>query len=211
MFSLLASKCGRAIDVVFVVDSSTNVGMTNFNSVKSYLFEVVGLYTIGPTAVQVGIIRYSTSPSAVVTLGRNSDLNSLRLSIESISYLPGSANTAAAINLATEELNANGRNGVPKVLVVITATASDDPDATVVVATNALSQGIELFAIGIGGAVSQQELNSIATDPDSNHVLRAADFRTDSLGDVMNPVVMGTCTGNFLSSCIIKFYACVMQ
>jgi hypothetical protein len=43
-------------------------------------------------------------------------------------------------------------------------------------AAAARQQGIELFAVGVGNFVSTQELNEIATDPDSSHVCTVQDF-----------------------------------
>ena len=139
------------------------------------------------------MVRYSSDPSTVVMLGADSDTTSLQLSIDSIPYVPGSVNTASAINHAIQELNMNGRSGFPKIAILLTASESDDIVATASAATEAQSQGIQLFVVGVGGAVNEQELNSISTD--SDHLFRVADFMMDSIGAVSNSLVSRTCTG----------------
>ncbi len=179
--------------MVFVIESSSSIGISNFNLIKNYLSDVVEQYTIGSTDTHVGVVRYSTDPSTVVMLGADSDTASLQLSIGSIPYVPGSVSTASAINHAVQELNMNGRSGVPKIVILLTASESDDIVATASAATETRSQGIQLFVVGVGGEVNEQELNSIVAD--SDHLFRTTDFMMDSIGAVSNSLVSRTCTG----------------
>ena len=51
-------------------------------------------------------------------------------------------------------------------------------------AMNLNGSGIEVFAVGIGSGISRSELQSVASYPDSNHVLAVRGF--DALDEIMN-------------------------
>lgn len=51
--------------------------------------------------------------------------------------------------------------------------------------------GIHMLAIGVGNAVSDTELNAIASDPDSQNVYRAATF--DSLASLQGLLAAKAC------------------
>ena len=72
---------------------------------------------------------------------------------------------------------ANGdRPGVPNIGIIVTDGRSNDPAKTQAMAQAARQAGIELFSVGVGSGVSRSELNTMATDPDTNHVFMVDDF-----------------------------------
>ena len=202
LHSTTEPDCEHAIDIMLVLDFSSSVGISNFNTVKQFLIDLVGHYEIGSNTVRFGAIRYSTLASVVIPLGAHSDLLSLQNAINGIDYLPGSANTGDAIKLATQQFSINGRPGVPKVCIKLTDGESNDFAATTVAARDAQNTGIEIFAIGIGRSVTQQELNIIASDPDITHVFEVVDFDKASFDDILSTLVRNTCSGKIILHCI---------
>ena len=202
LHSTTEPDCERAIDIMLVLDFSSSVGISNFNTVKQFLIDLVGHYEIGSNTVRFGAIQYSTLASVVIPLGAHSDLLSLQNAINGIDYLPGSTNTGDAIKLATQQFSINGRPGVPKVCIKLTDGESNDLAATTVAARDAQNTGIEIFAIGIGRSVTQQELNIIASDPDITHVFEVVDFDMASFDDILSTLVRNTCSGKIILHCI---------
>lgn len=96
--------------------------------------------------------------------------------------------TNLGIDSAVAEYSTSTRP-VTKNIVVITDGASNDPAATVASANTAISQGIRLFAVGIGSGVNYDELLAITGDPD--RVYTASNF--DSLAALLAPVSDDVC------------------
>ncbi|KAK3581063.1 hypothetical protein CHS0354_033849 [Potamilus streckersoni] len=55
--------CLHKADLVFLVDSSSSVGNTNFQKVEHFLKDVVTKLDVGPDRVHVGLMTYSSYPS----------------------------------------------------------------------------------------------------------------------------------------------------
>ena len=93
-------------------------------------------------------------------------------------YLGGNTATGAALTFAKDHLF-NKRNGhrknAKKVAIVITDGESLQDDPTVP-AKELRRSGVEIFAIGVGDKVNQEELRTIATNPDKEHVFHVDNF-----------------------------------
>jgi collagen type VI alpha len=129
-----------------------------------------------------------------IELGSINTPNGFRQAVVQIPFRPGRTNTAAAIELARQQFIQNGREGVPHAIVLITDGLSNDKDATIQAAVNARGNGIEIFAIGVGAGVDSDELNAIATDPDSTHVSLLNSFSAQTLGSILKPLAQRVCT-----------------
>ncbi|PVD21494.1 hypothetical protein C0Q70_19668 [Pomacea canaliculata] len=86
---------------------------------------------------------------------------------------------------------AGQRAGVPKIAIVVTDGKSNSPTSTTAAAKAARDAGIHMLAIGVGTAVDDNELNSIASDPDSQNVYKAATF--DSLKSLQGLLAAKAC------------------
>ncbi|XP_005096189.2 collagen alpha-6(VI) chain [Aplysia californica] len=81
------------------------------------------------------------------------------------------------------------REGVRKVIIVLTDGNSQQPDVTKAEAHKALEAGLEVFAIGVGHAVSEEELHNIASD--SKHVFIVGSYQM--LDDILDRLAFETC------------------
>jgi hypothetical protein len=57
--------------------------------------------------------------------------------------------------------------------------------------------GVHMLAIGVGSGVDDNELNAIASDPDSQNVFKAATF--DSLSALQNLLAAKACERKYLA------------
>lgn len=185
--------CGRTLDIIFILDSSSDVGDVHFNSLKIGLSDILEQYQIGFDSIRVGVMCSSTDPMFIIELGSHGDVSSLQTSIANIPYVPADSNMPGAIDITVQKLNTNGRNGIPKLIIVLTATNTNNVASLSASAMNAANQGFDIFAVGIAGVVTDLELNTIASDV--SHVYRVSNFMLPSFDDITNGLITRTCSG----------------
>ena len=125
------SKC--PVDVVIVLDMSSNIGTTNFNLIKSFVSEFVGYLDVESGNTRVGLVTYSSNVGTSFYLSAYSSVASVQSAIMSLGYFGGSTNTAGALTFVRNTMltAATGdRSEVPNVVVLLTDGQSDDSTAT---------------------------------------------------------------------------------
>lgn len=187
--SLKYRDCLGPIDIAFLLDGSGSVGSNNFEIMKTFVTNVIKRFT--ERDGQFAIAQYSFD--CVI------HYNFFQLKIEDqtwesnvsgIKYLRGGTYTAAAIQKLLDKLftsDGGARLSAKKVLLVITDGESNDRSSLKYVASQAEAKNIVRFAIGVGDAFNnfraKEELNTIASDPDVDHVFNVKDF--DALKNIL--------------------------
>jgi len=111
--------------------------------------------------------------------------------IDGIKYPGGGTKTGAALNKAKSELfEKSARAGVPNIAIVITDGKSKDSIGAP--AQQLRDSGCTVFSVGIGKNYNEEQLREMATDPDSQHVMKA-DF--DALDAIIETIVGNACKG----------------
>lgn len=99
-----------------------------------------------------------------------------------------------ALNAAFNQLyKVNSRQGVPNILIVLTDGKSYD-DVTAP-AQKLRDSGVTIFAIGVGKGSDLNQLKSIATDPDAEHMFVVKNF--DLLDTIIKTIKEKACEGTF--------------
>ena len=135
IFSDTAAPPRCPIDVVIVVDESGSIGTANFDLVKSFLSQLVGLMDIDSNNTRVGLVTYATNVGTSFNLDVYSSVASVQSAISSLGYSGGDTytNKALAYVRTTMLTSAAGdRIDVPNVVVVLTDGVSTDQVATLV-------------------------------------------------------------------------------
>ena len=164
-------------DVIFLIDSSGSVGQSNFEIEKQFIYNFTKAIHIGPTKVQVGVVRYSYAPDTVIHLKDSKSESDLRRAIQGMEFRLGASNTDLALSHAyyngftTEEWD---RPNVPDFLVLLSDGQYFDNQATIAEAEQIHKSNITVYAIGIGTNVNSREMADIATD--RNHVFVVPDY-----------------------------------
>ena len=182
---------------MFVLDSSGSILPDSFQNMKEYVGNFVSSFAFSTDGAQFGVVSFSNDAQVDIPLG--TDQNDFNTALQGLQQLLGTTNTAAGINLAIEQFENNGRAGVPMVMFVITDGNSTDRASTMSAAAIARGMGITVFSIGIG-SVDVNELNEIASDPDSDHVFLIEDFTPESFQQVLSPLVQQICSRKFTFS-----------
>lgn len=174
------------MELVFVIDSSESVGPENFEIIKDFVAALVDRLTVGRNATRVGLVLYSLEVQLVFNLARYTTKQDVKQAIRRILYIGEGTYTGTAIRKATQEAFYSTRTGVRKVAIVITDGQTDkrEPVKLDIAVREAHAANIEMYALGIVNASDPtqneflQELNLIASDPDSEHVYYIDDFNT---------------------------------
>ena len=187
------------IDLYFVLDRSGSVGSNNYELMKTFAYDIVNGFDIGPDDTQVGIISYSSNARFDFHLNTYQNKASLLNAINSVSYTGGLTNTAAALNLLHSQGYTSSNGGrptsqaIPRVAVVVTDGFSNSFTPTVTAANDVHNAGIETFAVGVGLNVNNNELNAIASDP--SFVSLLSGFDPSQFENVQRVISSEACIG----------------
>ncbi|XP_063355084.1 collagen, type XXVIII, alpha 2a [Pelmatolapia mariae] len=180
-------KCKeRPMELVFVIDSSESVGPENFEIIKDFVTRLVDRTTVGRNTTRIGLVLYSLDVHLEFNLARYISKQDIKQAIRKMLYMGEGTYTGTAIRKATQEAFFSARPGVRKVAIVITDGQTDkrEPVKLDVAVREAHAANIEMYALGIVNSSDPtqaeflQELNLIASDPDSEHVYLIDDFNT---------------------------------
>ncbi|MED6259054.1 hypothetical protein ATANTOWER_016290 [Ataeniobius toweri] len=164
-------------DIVLLVDGSWSIGRINFKTIRNFIARMVGVFDIGPNNVQIALAQYSGDPRTEWHLNTHSTRDSLLKAINDLPYKGGNTMTGMALRyiLQNNFQPAVGlRSDSRKIGVLITDGKSQDE---IIIKSQSLrDSGIELYAIGVKNA-DENELRSIASDPDEIHMYNVADFK----------------------------------
>jgi hypothetical protein len=129
--------CSAALDIFFVIDSSSSVGSANFRTQKNFLVNLTNSLDISSSKVRVGVAQFGYDSRIERSLsGSKSDVVS---TLTNLPYLSQYTNTLAGIYAALTDITGTcqnngtyryapkGRANVPKVLVIITDGVSNAP------------------------------------------------------------------------------------
>uniref|UniRef100_A0AAR2KZ53 Collagen alpha-1(XII) chain n=1 Tax=Pygocentrus nattereri TaxID=42514 RepID=A0AAR2KZ53_PYGNA len=169
-------KTTAQADIVLLVDGSWSIGRLNFKTIRAFIARMVGVFDIGPDRVQIGLAQYSGDPKTEWHLNAHKTRESLLEAVANLPYKGGNTLTGLALNYILQnnfKTNVGMRPNSRKIGVLVTDGKSQDD--VIANSQNLREQGIELYAIGVKNA-DENELRSIATDPDDIHMYNVADF-----------------------------------
>ncbi|XP_029903663.1 collagen alpha-1(XII) chain-like [Myripristis murdjan] len=184
-------KTTAKADIVLLVDGSWSIGRLNFKTIRAFIARIVGVFEIGPDRVQIGLAQYSGDPKTEWHLNAHSTRDSLLEAVVNLPYKGGNTMTGMALNYILQnnfKANVGMRPDSHKIGVLITDGRSQDE---IVLSSQRLrDQGIELYAIGVKSA-DENELRTIATDPDEIHMYNVNDFTV--LLDIVDDLTINLC------------------
>ncbi|CAH1233664.1 UMOD [Branchiostoma lanceolatum] len=166
----------QAVDLVFLI-ARPHSAVSNAD-VKMFMKSVVAALNVSHTAARVAVIEYTSVMHSHFDLPTHLTKAQVTSAIDGIptwSRYGAHTKTGSAIKYATDYLS--WRNGIPKVLVVI--TDSDSDDYVTGPAQSAKNAGLILASVGVGTSVNSSELDTIATNSSYRFTISA---HTDIVG-----------------------------
>ncbi|XP_059376861.1 collagen alpha-1(XII) chain-like isoform X4 [Carassius carassius] len=181
-------KTTAQADIILLVDGSWSIGRLNFKTIRSFIARMVGVFDIGPDRVQIGLAQYSGDPKTEWHLNAHRTRKELLDAVANLPYKGGNTLTGLALNYILQnnfKANVGMRPNSRKIGVLVTDGKSQDD--IIANSQKLRDQGIELYAIGVKNA-DENELRSIASDPDEIHMYNVADFSflLDIVDDLTN-------------------------
>uniref|UniRef100_A0A8C7CYM2 Collagen alpha-1(XII) chain n=1 Tax=Oncorhynchus kisutch TaxID=8019 RepID=A0A8C7CYM2_ONCKI len=169
-------KTKARADIVLLIDGSWSIGRLNFKTIRSFISRMVGVFDISPDRVQIGLAQYSGDPKTEWHLNAHRTRASLLEAVANLPYKGGNTLTGLALNYILQnnfKENVGMRPNARKIGVLVTDGKSQDD--IIANSQKLRDQGIELYAIGVKNA-DENELRSIASDPEEIHMYNVADF-----------------------------------
>ncbi|KAF4084089.1 hypothetical protein AMELA_G00124740 [Ameiurus melas] len=185
-------KTTAQADIVLLVDGSWSIGRLNFKTIRAFIARMVGVFDIGPDRVQIGLAQYSGDPKTEWHLNVHRTRDSLMEAVGNLPYKGGNTMTGLALNYILQnnfKANVGMRPNSRKIGVLITDGKSQDD--IIANSQNLRDSGIELYAIGVKNA-DENELRSIASDPDEIHMYNVMDF--SFLLDIVDDLANNLCS-----------------
>ncbi|KAL7976790.1 hypothetical protein Chor_008739 [Crotalus horridus] len=155
-------ECKRVnrLDLVFVIDSSTSIGGTNYALVQNFIIGIVNKSYVDIDHVQFGAIKYSDNPEIMFKLNTYNKKSDIIQFIQNDVLLKGNTYTAKALQLSksllTKENGSRLHQGVPQVLMVITDGESHDRAKLDSISNELRKKGTIIYAIGIKDAKPEE-------------------------------------------------------
>ncbi|XP_035526627.1 collagen alpha-2(VI) chain [Morone saxatilis] len=197
-------RCG-ALDIVFVIDSSESVGLTNFTLEKNFVINTInrlGSLAKDPqadTGTRVGVVQYSHSGTfQAIRLDdpKIDSLSAFKEAVKRLEWIAGGTWTPSALKYAYDNLIRDSRRAKANVTVVVITDGRFDPRDDDSLLTYLCSDpSVDVSAIGIGDMFDQTEenesLKSIACQKDGRvlGMRRFADLVAEEFIDKIETVL----------------------
>lgn len=197
-------RCG-ALDIVFVIDSSESVGLTNFTLEKNFVINTInrlGSLAKDPqseTGTRVGVVQYSHSGTfQAIRLDdpKIDSLSAFKDEVKRLEWIAGGTWTPSALKYAYDNLIRDSRRAKANVTVVVITDGRFDPRDDDSLLTYLCSDpSVDVSAIGIGDMFDQLEenesLKSIACQRDGRvmGMRRFADLVAEEFIDKIETVL----------------------
>uniref|UniRef100_A0A7N8X042 Collagen alpha-2(VI) chain n=1 Tax=Mastacembelus armatus TaxID=205130 RepID=A0A7N8X042_9TELE len=158
-------RCG-ALDIVFVIDSSESVGLTNFTLEKNFVINTInrlGSLAKDPkseTGTRVGVVQYSHSGTFQAIRLDDPKIDSLpafKEAVKRLEWIAGGTWTPSALKYAYDTLIRDSHRAKARVTVVVITDGRFDPRDDDSLLTYLCS--VDVSAIGIGDMFDQIEEN----------------------------------------------------
>ncbi|KAM4556397.1 collagen alpha-2(VI) chain [Fundulus diaphanus] len=161
-------RCG-ALDIVFVIDSSESVGLTNFTLEKNFVINTInrlGSFAKDPmseTGTRVGVVQYSHSGTFQAIRLNDSKIDSVtafKEAVKKLEWIAGGTWTPSALKFAYDNLIRDSRRAKASVSVVVITDGRFDPrDDDTLLTYLCKDPNVDVSAIGIGDMFEQIEEN----------------------------------------------------
>ncbi|XP_020506801.1 collagen alpha-2(VI) chain isoform X2 [Labrus bergylta] len=170
-------RCGP-LDIVFVIDSSESVGLTNFTLEKNFVINTInrlGSMASDPASVtgtRVGVVQFSHNGTFEAIRLDDPMINSMsafKAAVKNLQWIAGGTFTPSALKYAYDHLIRDSKRAQAKVSVVVITDGRFDPhDDEDLLKYLCNDDRVVVNAIGVGDMFQRQQddeiLGSIACD-----------------------------------------------
>lgn len=149
---------------------------------------------MNPTGTRIGLVDFSGCTDRRLILGLSGESQTIQVSIDTLPFFGNDTYTVPGLSQAQAELEAHGRAGVNRAIILITDGEADDGPDAIRVAANSKAAGTKIFAIGVTARINFVQLQQIASEPVSNTVFTVDDFA--GLSAILQQLIINVCPPN---------------
>lgn len=192
------ADCSYAVDVIFLVDSSSSVGEANFDIVRRFISNIIQEMHVDTGHVRVSLVSFSADVYIHFMLNRYNHKDPMMEAVLNIPYFYGTSSLRDALrdvrNTVMKTKNGD-RPEAPNVLVIITdGTPSIHVRQTEQEAQRLAEDGVHVIAIGIQLQGDEEErVGQLVTPPISRNLITIKSY--DTLSDTRPNVFTNICEG----------------
>ncbi|XP_035691781.1 uncharacterized protein LOC118426467 [Branchiostoma floridae] len=195
-------ECNTPMDLAFVIDGSASVGPLQFEKSKKFVRDMVDGFDIGSAQTRVGVVQFAWMVQAEFNLGDYLDGTDLRNAIARIRYMDGPGTEIGKALVFTKRRLFSELYGarpetqdVPRIVILITdGRSSPESQISVWSAAHELhTAGVVVYAVGVGEAVDEAELETAASD--SSKVYHVTDFDSLMMLSLQDSIQQSVCLG----------------
>ncbi|XP_033748047.1 cartilage matrix protein-like [Pecten maximus] len=112
----------QVADVAFILDSSADIGQSNFDELIDFIDKVVSNFDIGSDNTRVGLITFADAPKIEFNLDSYTKPAEVEQGLSNVRFTSGQRNTDLAIQMMTNQIFSDSleRKDVPRIGIVIT-------------------------------------------------------------------------------------------
>ncbi|KAH9492890.1 hypothetical protein Btru_032555 [Bulinus truncatus] len=197
--TVLSPACSIKMDLIFLLDSSSSIGYTNFQEQLKFAADITQKFKVGSDEVRFAAVTYGSEVNVLFHLDTYNEHNRIYQHITNATYLSSSTNTAEALRYVTDYdmfgATHKGRSDAKKVIVVMTDGQSDHPVATASQAKYLRERGITILTVGVGSLLDVDELISLSDN--RNNIFCAESYDViHKLNDILIDQSCLAVTGN---------------
>ncbi|XP_078397378.1 matrilin-1-like [Cetorhinus maximus] len=170
---------GKALDLVFIIDSSRSILPADFEKVKEFINNILKFLDVGADKTRVGLVLYGSTVESVFSLKTHRKVGDMMRAVKDMVHLASGTMTGLAIEytmnvaFSTHEGARPFNRNVPRVAIIMTDGRPQDKVAEA--AAQARDSGILIFAVGVG-RVDMEALRLIGSEPHEKHVFFVQNF-----------------------------------
>jgi len=162
-----AKRCPT--DIVYLVDQSTSITKSVYtNRVIPFLQNAISELNIDEKGDHVAVIRFSSPVETTVDFHFETDKSQILASVRNLRYAGGNTATVRALQLAQNNVFVSeqarralyGKSVAPIAVIITDGVATDGNAAES--ANRLASNGVTIFAVGVGPIVSREYLEEVA-------------------------------------------------
>ncbi|XP_022291732.2 uncharacterized protein LOC111103027 isoform X2 [Crassostrea virginica] len=169
LFAKASGNCSAKGDIVFLLDESGSVGLSNFNTTKMFVYNVVSQFSIGPDSNQFSVVTFDSSSHEAFSLNRYNQMSDLQSAVLALSYSGGGTSIGAALNFA--RLNSftsshGSRTDAAKIIILVTdgqSSISNEADLL-------KNQYVTIFCVGVTNGIKEELLRKVSSHNDYTYI-----------------------------------------
>lgn len=158
--------CKEQFDVLFIMDSSSSMGIGNFELIKNFVKALVMSLAVGRDNVQVALMKFNSEPTEIWDYNTHHSQRRMFEAVDDIEYSGSGTLTGKALRYALDNYvlstNKGRRPGVPHVTVLLSDGKAQDEVHQVAAELKKLSK---IIVLAIGEDQEADEIQAIASAP----------------------------------------------